>query len=98
MAAVVGVSVRFLRAHERPLIRWDRIGRSRIGGGKSVGSRSVRPGLECFWNQSYGREGRVDVESRRLAKKKYKIEDMDTGRFLRQFGIDPEDMLKGIAL
>lgn len=33
-----------------------------------------------------------------LAKKKYKIEDMDTGRFLRQFGIDPEDMLKGIAL
>ena len=33
-----------------------------------------------------------------LVKKKYKIEDMDTGRFLRQFGIDPEDMLKGIAL
>lgn len=33
-----------------------------------------------------------------LAKKKFKIEDMDTGRFLRQFGIDPDDIVKGIGL
>lgn len=33
-----------------------------------------------------------------LAKKKFKIENMDTGRFLRQFGIDPDDIVKGIGL
>ncbi|HJB84753.1 MAG TPA: hypothetical protein IAA13_04515 [Candidatus Alistipes merdigallinarum] len=33
-----------------------------------------------------------------LAKKRFKIENMDTGRFLRQFGIDTEEIIKGFAL